>query len=90
MEDIKLWWTQDIGTPQLYTLVVQVFENDQYLFNKTQRFGIRTVTVSQRKDSLGTSFTIVLNGKYIFMRGGNYIPPDMFMPRALKNPGVYD
>lgn len=24
------------------------------------------------------------------MRGGNYIPPDMFMPRALKNPSVYD
>jgi beta-mannosidase len=23
------------------------------------------------------------------MRGGNYIPPDMFMPRALKNPKVY-
>ena len=24
------------------------------------------------------------------MRGGNYIPVDMFMPRALKNPKVYD
>jgi beta-mannosidase len=23
------------------------------------------------------------------MKGGNYIPPDMFMPRALKNASVY-
>ena len=23
------------------------------------------------------------------MKGANYIPPDMFMPRALKNPDVY-
>lgn len=23
------------------------------------------------------------------MKGGNYIPPDMFMPRAIKNPQVY-
>ena len=23
------------------------------------------------------------------MRGSNYIPPDMFMPRAMKNPQVY-
>lgn len=24
------------------------------------------------------------------MKGGNYIPPDMFMPRAHKNPSVYE
>ncbi len=24
------------------------------------------------------------------MKGGNYIPPDMFMPRAFKNPVVYN
>lgn len=24
------------------------------------------------------------------MRGSNYIPPDMFMPRALRNTSVYN
>lgn len=24
------------------------------------------------------------------MKGGNYIPPDMFLPRAKANPSVYD
>lgn len=30
-----------------------------------------------------------LNGVPVFSKGGNYIPPDMFMPRAFKNPSVY-
>ncbi len=51
--------------------------------------GIRTVSVIQSKsiDHLqGNSFKVRLNGEDIFMKGGNYIPPDMFMPRAYKNP----
>lgn len=31
-----------------------------------------------------------LNGVPVFMKGANYIPPDMFMPRAFKNPQVYN
>jgi beta-mannosidase len=38
----------------------------------------------------GSSFNLVLNGIPIFMKGANYIPPDMFMPRAFKNPEVYN
>lgn len=26
-----------------------------------------------------------LNGKDVFMKGGNYIPPDMFMPRVTEH-----
>ena len=27
-----------------------------------------------------------LNNRDVYIKGANYIPPDMFMPRALKNP----
>ena len=38
---------------------------------------------------MGESFYASINGKPYYMRGGNYIPPDMFMPRAAKNPEIY-
>lgn len=31
-----------------------------------------------------------LNGQDIYLKGANYIPPDMFMPRAARNLKVYD
>jgi len=34
------------------------------------------------------SFKANLNGIDVYMKGGNYIPPDMFMPRALKSVGT--
>jgi len=49
--------------------------------------GFRTVTVKQEKDAIGTSFTINLNGIDVFMRGGNYIPPEMSMDKT--NYGTY-
>lgn len=60
--------------------------------SKIYRTGIRTVKVVQQKDKTGngTTFMVNLNGENVFMKGGNYIPPDMFMPRALKNPQVYN
>lgn len=88
----ELWWTRDVGTPFLYDISVLVYEANSAipLLRKTLKYGIRTVSVSQNKDASGEEFTVVLNGLKIFMKGGNYIPPDMFLPRAKANPSVYD
>jgi len=53
--------------------------------------GIRSLKWQQDLDpnGFGSSFYAVLNGVPLYMRGSNYIPPDMFMPRALRNPQVY-
>lgn len=39
----------------------------------------------QEKDSIGTSFYFKLNGKPIFIKGANYVPQDMFLPRVTKS-----
>jgi beta-mannosidase len=41
-------------------------------------FGVRTVKLLQEKDKWGTSFAFEINGKPIFMKGGDMIPPSMF------------
>jgi beta-mannosidase len=52
--------------------------------------GIRTIKWVRDLDpnGLGSSFYLQLNGVPVFMRGSNYIPPDMFMPRALQNNSI--
>lgn len=75
--------------------MVQEYEGGldvHYMDERTHRFGIRTINWIQTPDpnGLGSSFYLELNGIPVFIRGSNYIPPDMFMPRALKNPDVYN
>lgn len=86
----RLWWTRDIGEPFLYNITVTLFREGKPLVTKSLKYGIRTVKILQNTDKLGKEFTIQLNGVRVFMRGGNYIPPDMFLSRALRTPKVYE
>lgn len=41
-------------------------------------------TLRQKKDSIGTSFYFEQNGKPIYIKGANWIPADIFLPRLTK------
>ncbi|NBP69672.1 MAG: glycoside hydrolase family 2 protein [Cytophagia bacterium] len=81
----QLWWCNGYGEPHLYTLDVVVEELPvKQKQQQSIRVGLRTIALVQEEDSLGRSFYFKLNGKPIFSKGANYIPPDNFLPRVTK------
>lgn len=45
----------------------------------------RQIELVQEPDSIGTSFYFKIDGQPVYMKGANYIPSDMFLPRLTKN-----
>lgn len=75
------WWTNGLGEPHLYTLT-GTLAVDGGSTSASTRIGLRTLELVREKDDKGTSFYFKLNGVPVFMKGVNYIPNDMFLPRV--------
>ena len=78
IDDPELWWPAGFGEQKLYTVCVKLGELDVW----ERRIGLRTMTVSRRKDEWGESFCHCVNGVDIFAMGADYIPEDNLLPRV--------
>lgn len=81
VENPLLWWPAGYGQQPLYRLETTLSINGQQAEVKEFTVGLRTLSVSRRKDEWGSEFAFRVNGVRIFARGANYIPEDCIYSR---------
>jgi len=82
VESPELWWPAGFGKQPLYSVSVTLTHEGLELDRWEKRIGLRTMTVSRRKDQWGESFSHCVNGVDIFAMGADYIPEDNLLPRV--------
>lgn len=84
MENPKLWWPVKMGEPYLYDFLLTATSDQKIKDVANIKTGFRTIQVVNEKDSIGESFSFMINGKPLFMKGANYIPQDIFPSRVSR------
>ncbi len=81
-----LWWPNGHGNQHLYTIRAEIVGNTGNKIDDRQlNIGLRTAQLIREADKHGESFYFKINGKPVFVKGANYIPNDVFLPRVTPN-----
>ena len=78
------WWPNGLGAQKLYTLETSLATGGVTRGRRQTRIGLRTLEVVNRHDAGGKTFTVVVNGAPVFMKGANWIPADSFVTRVTE------
>jgi len=80
--DPWLWWPQGHGDQNLYDVRVEILARGEVADSASRRTGIRSVALNQEPHPDGGEYFILeVNGRPIFAKGGNWVPPDIIYGR---------
>ncbi len=83
LDQPRLWWPVGHGEQFLYTLQCSLEINKQTVAQASQRIGIRSVEIDRPPHPVeGEYFILKINGRPIFCKGGNWVPPDLIPSRV--------
>ena len=77
-----LWWPAPMGEPALYDVTASLSAAGRAVDGQTFCYGVREVSLVQEpQGEEGTSFIIAVNGRPVFCKGANWVPPDSILAR---------
>jgi beta-mannosidase len=74
----QLWWPNGYGEQPLYQVRVELLHGEHLQDRWEYQLGLRSLELRQEADEWGRSFTFVVNGIPILVKGSNWIPADSF------------
>ena len=77
----RLWWSLGLGEQYLYSFKADLSARGHFIDERIDEVGLRSIKLIREDDADGRSFRFELNGVPVFMKGANYIPNDLFLPR---------
>lgn len=80
----RLWWCHGMGSQELYDFSVELQKDGKIIDSKDVRVGIRKAQLNTSSSLVGSNFYFKLNNASVFMKGANFVPPDVFLPRVKK------
>jgi beta-mannosidase len=70
----RLWWPRGYGRPDLYDLVIELFDGERRVGMRSQQVGLKRVEVVEVLESGRPTFRFRVNGTDIHVRGFNIMP----------------